>query len=94
MALASCAAAVVGPYAGAVSAGDVREIEALVSTHSEIHQKQVVYIHAVRPSCVFVESSQALGGFLRSTFRVCKRSGRWTLDEHSIQNQDEVGITE
>jgi len=93
LALNSCAAAVIGPYAGYVSATDVREIEKLAATDTGIRYRHVAYIHAIRPGCVFVESSEALGGSLKTTFIACKQTGTWVVDWHSIDNQGPVIIT-
>jgi hypothetical protein len=93
LALSSCTAAVIGPDAASVSATDVREIERLAASDPGIEYRHVVYIHAIRRGCVFVESSQAFGGSFKSTFTACKLSGRWVVDWHSIKNQGPVIIT-
>jgi hypothetical protein len=93
LALSSCTAAVIGPYAGSVSATDVREIAKLAATDTGIRYRHVAYIHAVRRGCVFVESTEALGGSSKTTFLAYKRSGSWVVDWHSIDNQGPVIIT-
>jgi hypothetical protein len=94
LALSSCTAAVIGPYAGAVGATDAQQIGRLAATDPGIRYRHVFYIHVVRPGCVFVECYQALGGSVKSTFIACKRSGNWVLDWRSIDNQGPVIITE
>jgi hypothetical protein len=93
-ALVSCAAQVIGPYSGSLSQQDIEEIQRLVMTRSDIHFKTVLYIHAIRPDRVYVETSNSiLGNLIRSTFIARKHAGKWIIDKRSISNYDEVIIT-
>jgi len=94
-ALVGCAAQVIGPYSGSLSPQDVRQIQSLVSARSDIHFKTVVYVHAIRPDRVYVEAADSMvGALIRSSFTAHKRAGQWTIDAGSIQNYDEVLVTE
>src|ERR1044071_9886417 len=90
-ALTGCAAQVFGPYSGSFSQQDVQEIQRLVATRPDIHFKTVIYIHAIRPDRVYVETSNSvLGPIIRTTFTAYKRGGRWIIDGRSVNNYDEV----
>src|SRR2546430_1218159 len=90
-ALTACAALVVGPYSGSVTQQDAEQLQEIVATRSEIHFKKILYIHAIRPDHVYVEAADSiLGSLIRCTFTARKRAGTWIIDEHSINNYDEV----
>jgi hypothetical protein len=94
LALAGCAAQLIGPYSGSLSPEDVRQIQTLVDARSDIHYKTIIYIHATRPACVYVEAADSpLGSIIRSTFTACKRAGKWIINERSIENYDEIIVT-
>jgi hypothetical protein len=94
-ALVGCAALVVGPYSGSVSQADAEQVQTLATETPKIHFKKILYIHAVRPNQVYVEAADStLGSLIRCTFTARKRAGRWIIDEHSINNYDEVMVTE
>jgi hypothetical protein len=93
-AFAGCAAEVVGPYSKSLSPEDLQQIRAIALVRSDIHHKRVVYVHAIRPGCVFVEATpNMLGGLLKSTFIACKRGDKWIIKKSSVQNYDEVIVT-
>jgi hypothetical protein len=95
LAFVGCTAQVVGPHSGSLSQQDVQQIQSLVSARSDIHFKTIVYIHAIRPSRVYVEAADSMvGALIRSRFTVNKRAGQWSIDTHSIQNYAEVLVTE
>jgi hypothetical protein len=92
---AGCAAQVVGPYSGSVTQQDAEQLQKLAAPRADIHFKKILYIHAVRPDRVYVEGADStLGSLIRCTFTARKRAGRWIIDEHSINNYDEVMVTE
>jgi hypothetical protein len=94
-ALVGCAALVVGPYSASVSQADAEQLQRLASATPRIHFKRILYIHAVRPDHVYVEAADStLGSLIRCTFTARKRAGTWIIDEHSINNYDEVMVTE
>jgi len=94
-ALVGCAAQVVGPYTGSLSQQDLQQIQSLVAAGSDIHFKTVIYVHAIRPDRVYVEATDSIiGSLIRSTFTAHKHAGEWTIDPRSIQNYDEVLVTE
>jgi|SRR5437588_6604510 len=92
--LVGCAAQVVGPYSGSLSPDDVQQIQRLAISRADIHFKAVIYIHAIGGDRVYVEAADSiLGALIRSTFTARKRAGKWIIDEHSVQNYDEVLVT-
>ena len=94
-ALVGCSALVVGPYSASVSQADAEQLQRLASSTPGIHFKRILYIHAVRPDHVYVEAADStLGSLIRCTFTARKRAGTWIIDEHSINNYDEVMVTE
>jgi hypothetical protein len=83
-----------GPYSGSLLQQDIKEIQSLVVSRSDIHFKTVIYIHAIRPDRVYVETSNSiLGNLIRSTFTARKHGGKWIIDERSVSNYDQVIIT-
>jgi hypothetical protein len=93
-AFVGCAALVTGPSSGSVSRADAEQLQQLATANPKIHFKRILYIHAVRPDRVYVEASDSiLDSFIRCTFTARKRAGRWTIDENSISNYDEVILT-
>jgi hypothetical protein len=94
-ALVGCAALVVGPYSGSLSQRDVTQLQKLAATNPNVHFKKILYVHAVRPDHVYVEAADSvLGSLIRCTFTARKRAGTWIIDERSINNYDEVMVTE
>lgn len=94
-ALVGCAPLVVGPYSGSVTPQDAEHLQQLATATPKIHFKKIVYIHAIRPGQVYVEASDStLGSLTRCTFTARKGGGTWIIDERSINNYDEVMVTE
>jgi hypothetical protein len=80
--LSSCTTTFIGAYADSISAGDRREIEALVATTLGIHHKEIVYVQVVRPDHVWVESAQPINGWLKTNFIARKRQGHWIIEKN------------
>jgi hypothetical protein len=94
-AFVGCAALIVGPYSGSVSQQDAEQLQKLAAATAKIHFKKILYIHAVRPDQVYIEAADStLGSLVRCTFTARKTGGTWIIDEHSINNYDEVMVTE
>jgi hypothetical protein len=94
-ALVGCAPLVVGPYSGSVTQQDAEQLQKLATATAKIHFKKILYVHAIRPGQVYVEATDSvLGSLIRCAFTARKRAGTWIIDEHSINNYDEVMVTE
>lgn len=93
--LVGCAPLVVGPYSGSVTQQAAKQLQMVVTATPKIHFKKILYIHAVRPDQVYVEAADSVfGSLIRCTFTARKRAGTWSIDERSINNYDEVMVTE